>query len=321
MSARVPTNVDRPDVLVFGLTARQTAVLAAVGVLLWLGFHASRSVLSPVTYAAAAVPVFGAALAVVLVRRDGLILDQLLLAAWRQRRAPRRLVPADGRDSTRLRRAPRWVAATAGPLPAPLRLPAQAIGEDGVVDLGAEGASSLAACSTVNFGLRTPGEQNALIAGFARWLHSLTGQAQIVVRADRLDLAPMLDRLQTGAGGLPHPALEDACRAHAAFLADLAASRDLLRRQVTLVCHESAPTAAAEPVLARRAADATRGLGACEVVVAPLNSGQTHAVLAAAADPHGSPAARRAETAGGVVTAGRDLTDALRTASPDQQKG
>jgi hypothetical protein len=322
MSARVPADVERPDVLVFGLTARQVAILAGVGVLLWLGFQTTHSLVPPLVFLAGAVPIAGTALAVVLVRRDGMSLDRLLVAAWRQHRSPRRLVPADGNDSTRLRGTPAWVAASAGPLPAPLHLPAQAISGDGVVDLGADGASLLSACSTVNFGLRTPGEQNALVAGFARWLHSLTGPVQIVIRADRLDLHPVIDTLEQGAGGLPHPALEDACRAHAAFLADLAATRDLLRRQVTLVHHQPTGPGRADSagVVARRATDATRGLGACEVTVAALDGGQAHAVLAAAADPHGTPAARRAETAG-VVTARADLTDALTSSDSLNREG
>ncbi|MYW91636.1 hypothetical protein G3I59_13735, partial [Amycolatopsis rubida] len=41
----------------------------------------------------------------------------------------------------------------------------------------------------------------------------------------------------------------------------------------------------------------------CEVVVAPLDGAAAHAVLSAAADPNGDPAATRAGIASGVVTA------------------
>jgi hypothetical protein len=51
----------------------------------------------------------------------------------------------------------------------------------------------------VAFGLRTPAEQNGLVAGFARWLHSLDGPAQILVRAQRVDLAHLADRLNVQA--------------------------------------------------------------------------------------------------------------------------
>jgi hypothetical protein len=131
------------------------------------------------------------------------------------------------------------VSNTAGPggrlpLPAPLRLPAMGITDDGLIDLGPDGTTALLAASTVAFGLRTPGEQNGLVAGFARWLHSLDGPAQILVRAQRVDLTEAADRILAQAPGLPDPALEAAARAHAAFLDTLAAERDLLHRQVTV---------------------------------------------------------------------------------------
>src|SRR5918992_916659 len=84
--------------------------------------------------------------------------------------------------------APDWVAAQAAPLPAPLRLPARAISADGVIDLGADGAAVICTASTVSFALRTPQEQMALVGVFARWLHSLTGPAQILVRSEDIDV-------------------------------------------------------------------------------------------------------------------------------------
>ncbi|MGW5646211.1 PrgI family protein [Saccharopolyspora sp. NPDC003752] len=316
MRARVPADVERPDEIVFGLTARHTALLAAVAVGLWLAYLATRPFLPFGAFVAVAVPVAGVAFAVVAARRDGLSLDRLLAAAWRHYRAPKRLAPG----GEPVREVPGWVGADPGRLPAPLRLPAHAIGGDGVVDLGAQGACRLVACSTVNFSLRTPGEQTALIGGFARWLHSLTGPVQILVRADRVDLDPLIDTLETGAGGLPHPALEDACHAHATFLAGLAASRDLLRRRVTLVLHDPTPAAKAGTGLARRAVEATRGLAASEITVAPLDHAGAHAVVAAAADPHGQPTTQRHTTTGEPVTATSGLTTALTDASRPREE-
>ncbi|WP_210716711.1 PrgI family protein [Amycolatopsis acididurans] len=320
MSARVPADVEKPDKIVFGLTARQAGILGATGLLLWGLYQSARSLVSPVVFAVVAIPIAGLAFALVTVRRDGLTLDAWLLAALRQRRSPKRLVPADSVRGGTVPDAPAWVAANAGPLPAPLRLPAEAISIDGAIDLGPQhGTAHAAACSTVNFGLRTAGEQNALIGGFSRWLHSLSGPVQIVVRAQRLDLDPYLDVLADGAGGLPHPALEAACLGHVDFLRDLSASRDLLRRHVTVVLRHPATgrhgrdTSAAHTV-ARRAQEAARALRGCEVVVAPLDGAQAHAVLAAAADPNGGPQATRAGTASGVVTADPAL---LRPADTD----
>lgn len=312
MSARVPADVERPDKIVFGLTARQAAVLGGTGLLLWAVYQVTYTLVSPVVFLAVAVPVAGAAFAAVTVRRDGLTLDAWLLAAVKQRRSPQRLVPADSVRGETVPDAPTWVGVRAGPLPAPLRLPAEAISIEGAIDLGAHGTAHVAACSTVNFGLRTAGEQNSLIGGFSRWLHSLSGPVQVVVHAQRLDLEPYLDALADEAGALPHPALEQACRGHVEFLRELSASRDLLRRHVTVVLRQ--PTTgrhgrdqAAAQTVARRASEAARALRGCEVVVAPLEGDQAHAVLAAAADPNGGPHAMRAGTASGVVTAQSDL--------------
>jgi len=93
-------------------------------------------------------------------------------------------------------------------------------------------------CSTVNFALRTPAEQEGLVAGFGRYLHSLTAPVQILIRAQRLDLTGQIAELRDRAGGLPHPALEQAALEHADYLAQLAEHSDLLRRQVLLVLRE-----------------------------------------------------------------------------------
>jgi hypothetical protein len=86
--------------------------------------------------------------------------------------------------------------------------------------------------------LRTPGEQEALVASFGRYLHSLTAPVQILIRAQRLDLSVQIAELREQAGGLPHPALEAAAREHADYLAQLAQQSELLRRQVLLILRE-----------------------------------------------------------------------------------
>ncbi len=45
--------------------------------------------------------------------------------------------------------------------PAALRLPAEAVTDTGVIDLGKDGVAVVAVCSTINFGLRTPAEQES----------------------------------------------------------------------------------------------------------------------------------------------------------------
>lgn len=207
-------------------------------------------------------------------------------------------------------RATRLDDAMTGAEPSALRLPAEAVTEAGVIDLGADGMTAVAVASTVNFGLQTPGEQEALVASFGRYLHSLTAPVQILIRAQRLDLSVQIAELRERAGGLPHPALEAAAREHADFLAHLAQQSDLLRRQVLLILREpltSTPTSwtgrlpgglarrvddhaaglrrAAETRLARRLGEAAALLSAAGIVITPLDASQATAVLAGACNP------------------------------------
>src|SRR6266545_3656699 len=90
----IPADIDRPDRILAGLTARQLAILAASGAVAW-ALAATAGLVLPLGVAVAlgAPPVLvGVALA--LGWRDGLPLDRLALAALRHRRGPRRLVPA-----------------------------------------------------------------------------------------------------------------------------------------------------------------------------------------------------------------------------------
>ncbi|MBN1174039.1 MAG: PrgI family protein [Micromonosporaceae bacterium] len=262
MRARIPSDIERPDTIIFGLNARQIVILTVTGLLIYTAWTALATTVQPLVFAGCALPVAAGAFFLAVARRDGLPLDAWLLAAWRHRRSPHRLVPAEGMITP----APAWVSTTLGPgdrvpLPAPLRLPARGITEQGMVDLGPDGAVALVDASTVAFGLRTASEQNALISGFARWLHALDAPTQILVRAQRVDLADLACRIEAQAPGLPHPALEDAARSHAEFLENLAGSRELLRRQVTIAVSD--PRSSEHSL--HRATEAVRALSACEV--------------------------------------------------------
>jgi hypothetical protein len=289
--ARIPADVDREDRLLAGLTARQIAILAGTAAGLWIAFMATRRLIPPAVFGGLAVPFALAAVMLALGQRDGVSLDRLLIAAVRQARSPRRLVPApEGVPS-----APSWVdpttAAQARPLPAPLRLPAASISASGAIDLAEGGTAAIAAVSTVNFALRTPAEQQALVAAFGRWLNSLQHSAQILVRARRIDLSAMVAELHANAAGLPHPALERAALDHATFLASLAEDRDLLVRQVLLAVREPASgtglrTSGSGPDRAgRRVEEAARALAAADVAVRPLDGVESTAVLAACCAP------------------------------------
>ncbi|GAA2693131.1 MULTISPECIES: PrgI family protein [Actinosynnema] len=332
---RIPADVDMHDRVLGPLTARQLAILASAAAVLYLFWFTTRSFLPVQVLLVLVLPVAAAAAAIALGRKDGLPLDLLLVAAIRQRLAPRHRVAApEG-----VRAAPVWLTrnarhgeagqpddrprATGGEevSPSALRLPAEAVTETGVVDLAGDGLAVVAVASTVSFALRTPAEQEALVATFSRYLHSLTAPVQILVRTEQLDLSAQITELRECAGALPHPALEAAAREHADFLAELDQQCELLRRQVLLVLREpldaAAPTdglggpgplavlsslvgrrreraaaqadpgarRAAEARLVRRLGEAVELLAPAGIVVAPLDAGQATAVLAAACNP------------------------------------
>ncbi|PKW18781.1 PrgI family protein [Saccharopolyspora spinosa] len=319
---RIPSDVDREDRILANLTARQLAILAVTGAALYLGWLATRTVVPLPVFVVLALPIAALVVALVLGQRDGVSLDRLAVAALRQRMTPARRVTApDG-----VQPAPDWLTARAHHASRPkldasrlgaVELPATGVrcasaAEAGVVDLGWDGLAVVAVASTVNFALRTPAEQAGLVAGFGRYLHSLTAPIQVLIRAERLDLTTQIAELRDRAGGLPHPALEAAAVEHAGYLSYLAGHTDLLRRQVLLVLREplehattkppfltwrrhertarsvpagDAARRAAEARLVRRLDEATDLLAPAGIVVTALDAGQTTGVLAAACNP------------------------------------
>ena len=281
---RIPADVERPDRLLANLTARQLAILATASLVLWAGYSATRHLVPIAVFGAVALP-FGALSALLALGRvEGVAADRWAHAAWRQHRSPRRLVPA----SDGIPAAPAFAAASAGPPPAPLRLPFAGVADNGTVDLGAEGLALICRANAVTFSLRTPTEQEALIAGFARFLNSLAEPIEILVRAEPVDLAPSIDALLAAAPGLPHPALETAARGHARFLAELAERRDLLAREVLVVLRQTGDDDATGR-LHRRAAEAVVALGAAGVTLTVLDGPAAAGCLARALDPAGPP--------------------------------
>lgn len=333
---RVPADVNRPDPILAGLTARQLIVLAVIAAGCYLAYSATRAVVPPLAAAAAGTVIGGVAFAVVTLRRDGVGVDRLAAAWTRYARAPRRLAPAPGRP------VPAWagLAGLPGMAGQPgvgrLRLPVSGIDPSGVLDLGADGVAVVCAATTLNLGLRTPAEQDAVAAAYGAWLNSLTGPVQIIIRADRVDLGPLIGNLEDHAADLPDPGLETAALAHAEFLRDLAAEADLLRRQVLLVLREPLPPTtgprpgrAGNPTGAagragraaigtrvwQRAGETAAALTAAGIAVTVLGGPAAAAVLAAAADPSRPPPPPGLAPAGAPIT-GAPITGAPITGVP-----
>ncbi|QGN48010.1 PrgI family protein [Micromonospora sp. WMMC415] len=304
--ARIPADVDTPDKIVYGLTARQLAILAVAGVIGYGIFRAVGTLLPQPVLIAILTPLAGAAIVLALGRRDGLSMDAWLLSAVRHTRSPKRLAPAAAGRPTA---APAWAPSTETPataVPVPvLRLPAKAISDTGVVDAGSH-AVALVACTTVNIGLRTGDEQAALIGSYGRWLNSLSGPVQIVISAQRVDLSSHAQRITDNAETIANPALADAARDYADFLDDLAARRDPLWRTVTVAVTATGNKGRDTEVL-RRAEHAASALSALGAQTAVLDGGRAAAVLTCATDPY-TPA---------DVTWARALPDAAITGPGD----
>jgi PrgI family protein len=282
--ARMPSDVDAPDKVLYGLTFRQLAILAVAAVIFYGGWRSLHTLVPVQVLLGAMILLGGLTFGLAVGRRDGLPMDQWLLASIRHHRAPKALSTTDTTSRT-----PGWVDATAGrmPLPAPLKLPAQAIADDGEISLPGAPAAVVAA-TTVNLALRTPGEQQALVDTFGRWLNSLSTPTQVVVSAQPVDLASHATTLDATAHRLPHPALEAACADHARFLDDLAQRRDPLRRQVLIVTR--APAGGKGGHAARRRADDTvRSLSGLGVTTRALDGDAATAAIAACADPYRPP--------------------------------
>lgn len=294
---RMPSDVDAPDKIMYGLTFRQIAILAVAGVVFYGAWRSLHHLVSPPVLLVAGA-IFGIlAFGLVVGRRDGLSLDRWLWHAVVHSRAPKALSTVD--TSVAL---PEWVDRSAGrmPLPAPLRLPATAIDDGGQITLG-QGRAAMVAATTVNLGLRTGEEQAALIDTYGRWLNSLSSPTEIVVSAQPVDLASHARTVAARARRMPNPALEAACADHAAFLDDLAKRRDPLRRQVLIVTRTS--TAEAGEHAARRKADDTaRALSGLGVTVRALDGAAATAALAAAADPYHPPRPGRRATPNTTIT-------------------
>ncbi|WP_280346154.1 PrgI family protein [Nocardia abscessus] len=320
-TVRIPADVERSDRLVGPFTARQLAILATTALLLYSAWIATRAVIAPLVFLAAATPIAAVVTVAILTRRDGLPADLLLVAAIRHRLRPRHLVT---QSEGSVLAAPRWVTdrATRGrprpPVPAALsarelRLP-QSItpsgGGVGVIDCGGDGLAVVAVAGTLNLALRTPAEQDSLVGQLAGWLHTLRQPVQILIRSARLDLSAHLASLHTAAFDMSQD-LAAAAHDHAAHLAELAAGEHLTRRQVLLIWREPLdnPAAAtspgrrllgqgrarrglsaaarrgAESRLLRRMTEAADVLPPLGIAVTALDDIQATAVLTACANP------------------------------------
>ncbi|MFL1375777.1 PrgI family protein [Nocardiopsis protaetiae] len=248
---RIPADIDRPEPILFGLTARQCLLMAPALAGAWGMYLLLRDHLPWWAITATVVPVLGVVAALALGEKGGQGLEKTVVQAVRWASGPKYLVPAPSgvvpvrpRWAPRLRRAPRLE---------PLRLPAAAITPEGVIDLGGRCAVMIA-CTTIPFQLSSARERGQVLAAFAGVLDALTTPVEVLVQRRTADLGPVAEMIRANTGHLP-PALADAAHGHADFLHEMAASHELSHQQVLVVVTAAGPARRAGAALVRTAQD------------------------------------------------------------------
>lgn len=276
MRARFPTDLDRPDRILAGLTARQVGILGSGGLLMWLTFMSLADSLSIAGAAAICAPIGTVAAVVSANAPDGTPMEKFLLRGLRYLVHPRRLVlaPAGLPERSRLRKR----LAVVG-------LPVRGVSADGFIDLGKLGTAALCRASAVHYHLRSVGERMALARAMGRAFNSLEGPVQILVVSHPIDAEALVSDLEEGASYLPHPRLTEACRQYAGFFRSLVEGGDVLGHEVFVALREHGSPSETKTALVRRTEELATQLREMGVRLDRLGGMDCEAALIRAADP------------------------------------
>ncbi|GAB3260440.1 PrgI family protein [Kineosporia babensis] len=228
--ARISADLDAPDRILAGLSARQLLVLSLAGapvLLAWrhLGDQAPWQVLLGGSLMAMCL-----AFVASLGSRDGLSLDGWVLAAVRYRLRPRRRYGRAYELSDDPGSENDYVEGLF--LPGPV----QGVDERGVIVTDDGRCVALVACTSVPTTLSTHADDAVLAARNAQWLNSLSGPVQVLLQSRPTDLTAAALDLAGAAAGLAHPDLARAALDHAEFLLDINEYEQPLRRDVLIAC-------------------------------------------------------------------------------------
>jgi PrgI family protein len=235
LKTRIPADIEMEDRILAGLTVRQLVILSLDALLLWgcylsIGRHLSVYLLGPF---AALVVVPG--LVVALAKPDGMRPEKLALDALRSLLSPKtRVMAPEG-----ITPLPEWARSSQERIE-PTNLPLTAISDEGYFELVDGVAVAVCRVRPVNFELGSESDKKKLVEGFGRFLNSLGGSVQFLVRSERADLQTTLAELEAKADNLPDLALEQASRNYALFLRDLASKKEVASRAIFLCVREPA---------------------------------------------------------------------------------
>ena len=124
--------------------------------------------------------------------------------------------------------------------------------QDGAIVLGGEEYRLILEVFALNFDLKSPTEQEAIVESFRAFLNSLTFPIQILVRIERLDVEGYASLVRKRAAQTPEPALRELALAQLTLVRELASSRLLLGRRFFVVIPAAAiPSPATSGLLGR----------------------------------------------------------------------
>ena len=293
MKAKIPADIEMPDRIFAGLTIRQLAIAGLSLALVWSCFYLLAARL-PFGFALAlCAPLAAIGLAVVWVQPSGLPAERFVVFALRHAMSPKKRTPRSDPMPSAGRTPSRDLAS--------LSLPVRRVAEDGILDLGSEGVAMVTRCSSLNLGLRSEAEREALIGGFARLLNSLDGPIQFLIRAERVEVTELLVDLRHRANALPNPQLRSVAADYAGFIDSVTNKEQMLRHSAMVSIRESHSGPDAVLRLRRRIDETGSLLRQIGVLMCPMDGPEVSHTIRKSTDP-ASPFHPRCG-AGGVVRA------------------
>lgn len=93
--------------------------------------------------------------------------------------------------------------------------------------------------SSINFALKSPQEQEAVIASYVRFLNTIDFPIQILIQSRRLDLDSYIDELNTNAKNQKNELLKAQIYSYIEYIQDLIALGDIMTKKFFVVCSYS----------------------------------------------------------------------------------